>query len=89
MTSIVPKAPYVGTVIDWPVDPQIRRSYFTDVLDLSTKIDEEKSVMPDIVANAKPRLGDTSIIEMLQKVLQKQESEKQEVSMPSNLDYRK
>ena len=89
MASIVPKALYTGSVIDWPVDPRIRRSYFTDVLDLSTKIDEEKSVMPDIVANAKPRLADTSIIEMLQKVLQKQESEKQEVSMPSNLDYRK
>jgi hypothetical protein len=89
MTSILPKAPYVGTVVDWPVDPRIRRSYFTDVLDLSTKIDEDLSVIPDIAANAKPRLGDTSIIEILQKVLQKQESEKQETSMPSNLDYRK
>jgi hypothetical protein len=58
-------------------------------LDLSTKIDEDKSVMPDIVANAKPRLGDSSIMEILQKVLQKQESEKQVSAMPSNLDYRK
>jgi hypothetical protein len=89
MTSIVPKAPYVGTVIDWPVDPRIRRSYYTDVLNLLTKIDEEKSVMPDIVANAKPRLGDESIVEILQKVLQQQKSEKQVSAMPSNLDYRK
>ena len=89
MASIVPKAPYVGTVIDWPVDPRIRRSYFTDTPNLSTKIEEEVSATPDIVANAKPRLGDTSILEILQKVLQKQDSEKQEISMPSNLDYRK
>jgi hypothetical protein len=89
MTNIMPKAPYTGTVIDWPVDPRIRRSFYTDTPNMSTKIEEDTSVVPDIVANAKPRLGDTSIIEILQKVLQQQDSEKQVTAMPSNLDYRK
>jgi hypothetical protein len=86
----MPKAIMLGTVIDWPVDPRIRRSYFTDTPNLLHKINEDKSeVVPDIVANAKPRLGDSSIIEILQKVLQQQDSEKQVSAMPSNLDYRK
>ena len=89
MTSLLPSAPMVGDLLSWPVDRRIRRSFYTDKLDMSDKITEDKSVMPDIAAKAKPRLGDNSLIEVLQKILQKQNSEKVEESMPSNLDYRK
>jgi hypothetical protein len=89
MTSVQPKAPYVGSILDWPVNPAVRRSYYTESTNALTKIAEDESVMPDIVKNAQPRLGDNSLLDILQKVLQSQSSEKQEVSMPSNLDYRK
>lgn len=85
----MPQAPTTGDLLSWPVDTRIRRSYYTDRLDARDEIKPDSFVTPDVVANAKPRLGDDSLIEVLQKVLQKQESAKAEVSMPSNLDYRK
>ena len=79
----------VGSLLSWPVDRRIRRSFFTDKLDMSEKITEDKSVVPDIAEQAKPRLGDNSLVEVLQQILQKQGGAKMETSMPSNLDYRK
>ena len=79
----------VGSLLSWPVDRRIKRSFFTDKLDMSDKITEDKSVVPDIAEQGKPRLGDNSLVEVLQQILQKQGGAKMETSMPSNLDYRK
>ena len=88
--TLTPQAPFVGSILSWPVDRGIRRAFYTDKLDASDRIAEEQSAVPDIATEQKqPRLGDNSIVEVLQKVLQQQESGKVEKTMPSNLDYRK
>ncbi len=88
--NIVPRAPFIGDVLDLPINRSITRGYYTSSKKLDTVIQEDKSMEPDVAKEkAKPRLGDNSLVEVLQKVLQTQESETMTKAMPSNLDYRK
>jgi hypothetical protein len=81
--------PMIGDVLDRPVDPTIKRGYYTNVANALTKITVEQKVIPDVVQQAKPRagLGD-NILEILQKAVQTQGGEEQQKAMPSNLSWR-
>ena len=81
--------PMIGDVLDRPVDPRIKRGYYTNTPNAMTKIAGEQKVIPDVVQEAKPRqgLGD-NLMEILQKVVQSQGGEETKKALPSNLSWR-
>ena len=88
MTSVRP-VPMIGDVLDRPVDPRIKRGYYTNTANAMTKIAGEQKVIPDVVQHAKPKpgLGD-NLMEILQKVVQSQGGEETKKALPSNLSWR-
>ena len=88
MTTVRPM-PMVGSILDRPVDPRIKRGYYTNEPNGRSRITVEQKVIPDVVQQAKPRegLGD-NILEILQKAVQSQGGEETKKAMPSNLTWR-
>ena len=89
MTTVLPQ-PMIGDVLDRPVDPAIKRGFYTNVPNALTRVEVEKQIVPDIVQNAQPRPMGDNILEILQKAVQQQggEAEDTKKAMPSNLAWR-
>ena len=87
MTQVRPK-PMIGDVLDRPLDPRVKRAFYTNVANALTKIDIQQQVVPDIVEQAKPRgIGD-NILDMLKQVVQQQGGDDTKKAMPSDLAWR-
>jgi hypothetical protein len=82
--------PVIGNVLDRPVDPRVRRSFFTDTPNASHKITIQQQIIPDIVSKAKPRGVGDNLLEILQQAVQTQTvgSDPTKKAMPSNLSWR-
>ena len=46
--NILPRAPFIGDVLDLPIDRSITRGYYTSSKKLDTVIQEDKSMEPDV-----------------------------------------
>ena len=51
--------PMTGDVLDRPIDPQVKRAFYTNVLNASRKIEVNPTVIPTQLSKKKPKgLGD-------------------------------
>ena len=87
MTQVRPVPP-IGDVLDRPLDPRVKRAFYTNVPNALTKIEIQQQVVPDIVEQAKPRGVGDNILDMLKQMVQKQGGDDTKKAMPSDLSWR-
>ena len=98
--TLHPKPPTVGNVLDIKPDKSVRRAFYTDKPDMSTRIHVDRFVKPD--EERKPRLGETSLMQLMKQMLgggkptiTKEEKTSDGVktttleAQPSNIDHRR
>ena len=97
--TLHPRPPFVGDILDYPVDKTIKRAFYTDQPDMSTRIRIDPGVTAEV---KKPRLGDQSIMDLMKRmmsgggsVVEKKETTEDGMktttiaAAPSNMDHRK
>ena len=87
MTQVLPK-PMIGDVLDRPLDPKVKRAFYTNVPNALKKIDIQQQVVPDIVEQAKPRGVGDNILDLLKQAVQQQGGDDTKKAMPSDLAWR-
>jgi hypothetical protein len=82
--------PVMGDVLSIPIDPKLRRGYYSNLPMANKAIQIQEEVTPQIGDGAKPRLGDQNLMQMLKKTLEGAvETAETAKAMPSQLDWRR
>ena len=88
-----------GDILDLPIDPRVRRSYYSTDPHGRTVLKPDRKVVGEDSEQQKPmeaRLGDKNLLKLLQTAMgdkkefapEQVESAEQKVAMPSNLSWR-
>ena len=84
--------PVMGDVLSIPIDPALRRGYYSNLPMANKAIQVQEEVAPQLgqADAAKPRLGDQNLMQMLKKTLEGAvETAESKKAMPSQLDWRR
>jgi hypothetical protein len=86
--------PVMGDVLSIPINPKLRRGYYSNMPMATKAIQVQKEVAPQIAkpsqTGEKPRLGDQNIMQILKKAVEGAvETTDSKQAMPSQLEWRR
>ncbi len=87
-STLLQPPPVVGDVLSIPIDPALRRGYYSNKPMADKVMETEKPAVDPQIAE-KPRLGDQNLMQLLKKTLAGAvETTESKEAMPSNLGWR-
>ena len=92
MASFLLQPPPVrGDVLSIPINPKLRRGYYSNKPMATKAIQIQKEAAPQIgkPGGEKPRLGDQNLMQLLQKAVEGVETTGSKQAMPSQLEWRR